>query len=369
MKSQEEIQEEIQGSNQGSKGIQSAIRNVYTDAGRSDTIGGMVLDRRKFKAVVDQLSQVNAWKSLWAIAVQWITIVAAAGLAIWSGHWALYIVAMIVIATRQHAFGVLMHDACHYRLFPNKTVNDMLTDWLVCFHLGASTSLYRKWHFPHHRYVNTDKDPEVMGEKGDPDTWQWPNTKRHMLWVFTKDLLGLNIVKMAGIMGIWSPWSRLFVPSNDPGGIPLRQKISLLIFTTTGLSFLLYFGLLVDYLLLWILPSLTLFNIIFKYRSFAEHKVVKDEHELNNTRTVLPSLVEKFFLAPLNVNFHLEHHLFPSIPFYNLRKMHRVLMKDPKFYEEAEIAFGYLHGEEAVLHELTTTQKDGSKTFVKQTLP
>lgn len=338
--------------------MQEAIRNNIDSDLRSKDIGGQVLDRKKIIAEVRKLSKVSTFHSLLAILNQWIIAIAAASVAIWSGHWAVYLLAMMIIATRQHALGILVHDACHYRLFPNKIANDMITDILVGFHLGMSTSLYRKWHYPHHRYVNTDKDPEVMGEKGSPDIWKWPNTKMHMLKMFLKDALGFNIPHTTAILGLWSPWSRLHLPSKDAGGIPVREKVALIIFAVTGIGALVYFGLVVDYLLLWILPSLTFFNIIFKFRSFAEHKVVKDEHELNNTRTVTSNWLERFFISPCNVNYHLEHHLFPSVPFYNLPKLHRFLMEDPIFQKEAQLSNSYLGLRTGVLGELTQVNED-----------
>lgn len=338
--------------------MQEAIRNNFDSALRDKDIGGQVLDKKKIVAEVRKLSKVSTFHSLLAILSQWMIVIAAASVAIWSGNWAVYLLAMMIIATRQHALGILVHDACHYRLFPNKIANDMITDILVSFHLGMSTSLYRKWHYPHHRYVNTERDPEVMGEKGSPDTWKWPNTKLHMFKLFLKDALGFNIINMAGIMSLWSPWSRLSVPSKDPGGVPVREKVALILFAVSGISALVYFGFVVDYLLLWILPSLTFFNIIFKFRSFAEHKVVKNENELNNTRTVTSNWLERFFISPCNVNYHLEHHLFPSVPFYNLPKLHSLLMEDPVFNQQAQLSDSYLGLSQGVLGELTTVNED-----------
>lgn len=340
------------------KKIQESIRVAVDSDLRSEDIGGQVLDRKKIVAEVRELSKVSTFHSLLAILNHWIIVIAAASVAIWSGHWAVYLLAMIIIASRQHALGILVHDACHYRLFPNRIANDMITDILIAFHMGMSTSLYRKWHYPHHRYVNTERDPEFMGEKGDPDTWTWPNTKLHLLKMFLKDALGLNIFKMTTIMGMWSPWTRLNIPSKDPSGIPVREKIALVIFGVTGISTLIYFGLVVDYLLLWLLPSLTFLNIFFKYRSFAEHKVVGNENELNNTRTVISNWLESFWLAPCNVHYHIEHHLFPSVPFYNLPKLHRLLMEDPVFQKQAHLSKTYLGWNTGVIRELTTLSED-----------
>ena len=34
---------------------------------------------------------------------------------------------------------------------------------------------------------------------------------------------------------------------------------------------------------------------------------------------------------PHNVGLHLDHHIFPSVPFYNLKKLHEILLKDPAY--------------------------------------
>jgi len=333
--------------------MMDSIRQDAGEDGRGD-IGGQVFDKGKYGKLVRELSRVSVWRTLWAIGVQWAVIVAAFGAAIWSGHWAVYILAAIVVTTRQHAMGILIHDACHYRLFPNRKLNDLLSDLLVGFHMGMSTSLYRKWHYPHHRYVNTDRDPEWLGEQTDPDTWSFPKTKMDMVRVFAKDIFGLNIIKMAAIMGIWSPWSRLFISSKDPAGIPVREKVSLIFFAVVVGYALMHFDLMIPYLLLWMLPSLTLLNVVFKFRSYAEHKVVRNKNELSDSRTVSPSLLERFFIAPLHVSRHLEHHLFPSVPFFNLGRLHRELMKDPVFRAEAHHTQEYLDPHRGVLAELTT---------------
>ena len=47
--------------------------------------------------------------------MNWGLIIGMAALAIWTGHWPAYVLAIVVIATRQHALGILMHDGTHYR--------------------------------------------------------------------------------------------------------------------------------------------------------------------------------------------------------------------------------------------------------------
>ena len=64
------------------------------------------------------------------------------------------------------------------------------------------------------------------------------------------------------------------------------------------------------YPLLWLVPLLTWMMVITRIRNIAEHAVVPDANDpLRNTRTTKASLLERAFIAPYFVNYHLEHHL------------------------------------------------------------
>ena len=313
-----------------------------------------ILDRRKFSDDVQKLSKVSAFQTTRELAYHWSIVAISCWAAIASGHWAVYVLAMFIVATRQHAIGILVHDACHHRLFPSRKWNDILADLFAAFPVGISTSLYRKWHFPHHRHVNGEGDPEWIGAQGPDDMWTFPKTKRQLLTIFLRDLVGFSLIQMSGMMKFWSPWSKLFLPSSDPASIPLEEKVRFVAFNALGLGLIVYFGLFVDYLILWLVPNLTLVNIFFKYRAYSDHKAVPDTNELNESRTVIPTPIERFVFSPCHVNYHIEHHLFPSVPFYNLPKLHDLLMQDETYRTHAHITHGYLNGKSGLLYELTT---------------
>jgi len=46
-----------------------------------------------------------------------------------------------------------------------------------------------------------------------------------------------------------------------------------------------------------------------------------------NTRTVVARWWERLTVAPNYVNFHFEHHLAPTVPSYNLPRLHRWLQQ------------------------------------------
>ena len=63
-------------------------------------------------------------------------------------------------------------------------------------------------------------------------------------------------------------------------------------------------------------------------RGWAEHTRTDPGHPLTETRTITST---RFFsFLNINLNYHLEHHLFPGVPWYNLPKVHRILLDDYK---------------------------------------
>ena len=65
-------------------------------------------------------------------------------------------------------------------------------------------------------------------------------------------------------------------------------------------------------------------------RGWAEHMLTTPGHPLLQTRTVTSTKLLSFL--NVNLNYHLEHHLFPAVPWYNLPKVHTLLQDE---YEQA----------------------------------
>jgi fatty acid desaturase len=62
-------------------------------------------------------------------------IVLLAAFTVWAWHPLAILLVMFLIATRQQAGFVIAHDAAHYRLFRNRTLNDIagrITGWPIC---------------------------------------------------------------------------------------------------------------------------------------------------------------------------------------------------------------------------------------------
>jgi fatty acid desaturase len=105
-------------------------------------------------------------------------------------------------------------------------------------------------------------------------------------------------------------------------------------------------------LFLWVLPSATLLNVFGRVRFTAEHIGVENEHELNFSRTVIPNWLERVFIAPFGINYHVEHHMFPSVPGWRLNELHKILMRDDSFSQRVHITRSYFGLRQGVFHEL-----------------
>jgi fatty acid desaturase len=54
-------------------------------------------------------------------------------------------------------------------------------------------------------------------------------------------------------------------------------------------------------------------------------------------------VLARVFLLSKNVNYHLEHHLYPSVPFHRLPELHALLMKRDSYRRAAHVVPSYWH--------------------------
>ena len=70
--------------------------------------------------------------------------------------------------------------------------------------------------------------------------------------------------------------------------------------------------------------------VITRIRNIAEHAVVPDcDDPLAQHAHHAASFIERLFIAPYYVNYHLEHHLLFYVPCYNLPRVHAILTRGP----------------------------------------
>ncbi|MFO1093709.1 MAG: fatty acid desaturase family protein [Planctomycetaceae bacterium] len=282
------------------------------------------------------LSTLQPWRGLAHVALEWVLITAAIAveLALWRwNHIAgaiAYIPAVIWIGARQHALAILMHEAAHFRFLPRRTLNDFFGELLTGWPILISMRSYRRLHFAHHRAPNTHADPDWMLRLN--RDWAFPKTRWELFQILLRDFLALNLREQLQFFGRYA----------GPGGRKRSWIDVAAIFFFGGLiAALTYFQVWTVFLLLWVVPMMSWLKVALRLRTIGEHYGLEYDHMLRQTRTTYPNLLEKLLIAPKNIGYHLDHHLYPSVPFYNLPALHRALQAHDEFRTQAHLTHTY----------------------------
>ncbi len=281
-----------------------------------------------------ELYEINSARALAAVAGTWAMIIATIAFALWSHSAIVWLLAIPIIARCQHALAVLAHDAAHFRLLENRFWNDFVGQYLCFSPMASSLIAYRNVHLRHHRYLHTDRDPDLSLSRPYPATAaSW---RRKLL----RDITGISELQIRGYIKVEHGRSRLargrllrdFTPAS------IARRLLLLGFFAT----LIYFGYFLAFIVLWVIPEMTVQRVIARLRAVLEHGGVPDPNDgLRNARTIISrSASLRFMMNPHHVAYHLEHHLFPAVPHYNLPKLHLALAADPR-YEKALVDYSY----------------------------
>ena len=81
--------------------------------------------------------------------------------------------------------------------------------------------------------------------------------------------------------------------------------------------------------------------------------------DLTSTRTVMPYFWEHWFFSPHNINYHIEHHLYASVPYYRLPELSRILMANPGICREGACDAWVRH--RAVERDRRVNEQEGRK--------
>ncbi|HEU0162378.1 MAG TPA: fatty acid desaturase [Rhizomicrobium sp.] len=264
---------------------------------------------RKTLLSVGQLESLNRLRParvvrdtlfLWAqILLTWTFV------ALWPAWWSV-LLAMPLIGTRYYALFIIGHDGLHRRLFTSRRWNDAWNDIFVMGAIGAITRLNRQNHMTHHM---------TLGLAHDPDRYKYLADDKSTPASLIFSLTGLRYVLRA-LGNVFLPRQRI---SED--GYGTRDWLILLGWQAAligGLSWAIGWW---AYPLLWLLPVYFFTFTADIVRVFLEHSHAEPDARSDMRSRLISftsSPVERRFFAPLNMNLHAAHHLWPSIPYYNL---------------------------------------------------
>lgn len=235
-------------------------------------------------------------------------------------HWAATAAAVPVVGIIMNRIFILHHEAAHRLLFSNRRLNDViginLLGWLP---LGTGAHHYRRGHTSHHRDEFGPREPDFLLYSFYPI--KWSSMRRKLLRDFF-GVSGYRIVKprFTGLI------KRAYL------------KLSLRFFTGQALVFAVfwYVGQPWLYLLLWVLPYFTCYQVMNRLRAIAEHGgMTRSRDRRNTTHHVRQSMIARMLMVPFNVGYHLAHHVDSGIPARNLPRLHQALQDDGYLPSEA----------------------------------
>lgn len=245
-------------------------------------------------------------------------------------QWWMWPPIIIIMACLQHSLAAMAHEATHGLLFKSEWANKWAGRFLASFPIFVSYNRYKAIHLLHHRKLYTDQDPDT------PIYLRYPLTKRKLAKTLLRDFFGMTVLKNTMY---FCPLPKFFYPH---GQDPLKyyphksEGILMLIFWLFVFAAVFFFGKIHLLIFFWFLPYISLMQVLLRVRAALEHGAVPDPQDrFQNTRTVTDHPLVLLLMAPFALNYHLEHHLYPTIPWYRLHFVHSALLRSGKSFLHA----------------------------------
>lgn len=225
------------------------------------------------------------------------------------------------------AYGVLYgsasdsrwHECGHNTAFKTAWMNSVVYH-IACFMLMRSPIAWRASHVRHHTdTIIVGRDPEIVAMRP-------PDLARLAINLFgLVDAWNLSKRMLMHASGRIDPQEATYLRPQDHATVILTARIWISIYSVTLVSAL-WLGSLLPLMLIG-LPRLYgawhhVMTGFLQHLGLAENVT---DHRLN-TRTVLMNPVSRFIY--LNMNYHIEHHMFTMVPYYNLPKLHALIRHD-----------------------------------------
>jgi len=194
-----------------------------------------------------------------------------------------------------HLSGTVIHDASHNSAHSNRTINAVLGHGSALI-LGFSFPVFTRVHLQHHAHVNDpENDPDHFVSTGGP---LWLIAARffyHEIYFFKRQL--------------WRNWELLewFLG---------RLAVALLVFAAWKFDFL---GYIFNF---WFSPALVVGIALGLFFDYLPHRPFEERDRWKNAR-VYPSAVLNLLI--MGQNYHLVHHLWPSVPWYKYKPTYEVM--------------------------------------------
>ena len=287
------------------------------------------IKKYKFSSTINKeiraLLQLDNWHC-WLALAEDVLVISLSIFMAYSISYYFYPLAVIIIGSRQRALATVLHEASHYTAAKNFYLNMLMGTFFSGYLIFQTLGSYRQSHvYKHHsRFGHNEKDPDykysiVEGLYNDDLTADIFFKKYILAPIFLKK--APSYLKSLLLRRLFNKEYKL-------------ESFIMLLWWSFIISLSVWSGFFHLIILFWLIPYLTSFQVVGWFIELAEHfPLMRNDVTLYMSRNRHSYGIEKFLTSMHNENYHLIHHLTPTIPFWNMKKAHEIYMKDSNYAE------------------------------------
>jgi len=219
-----------------------------------------------------------------------------------------------------------MHECVHSSAFRTRSLNVVVGR--ISGLIIMRPFLYLKYrHMAHHTFT--------QHPQGDPDRVDFPrDMSEYLLHISSFNIWHRMLGNLYNLsLGRFSKEELEFIPKSELNPVANEARVMVLVYAIVLVLSVYFQSWLAVYL--WLLPRILGEPTLRAVRMIEHTGMAESPNMLENTRTTKSNFFVRFLYW--NMPFHAEHHLYPSVPFHSLPRLHRVVRD-----HLAEIAPGVL---------------------------
>ncbi len=243
-----------------------------------------------------------------AVAARQFAIVAACGVALWyASNPLVWVPIAILQGFTFFNMTTLLHEVVHNLVFQTARPGwERALGLAYASTSGISASQFTRWHLDHH---------DNLGSSEDDPKRHWLSPKRNARWYkllyCTPALMPIYFRAAASEVRSYPAELRRTIA---------RERLATMVLQFSAMGLLWYFGGWARVARVQLVPYFLVFPVAFTLNRLGQHYNIDPSHPLKWSTLMKPSWFWDFLF--LNSNYHLEHHYFPRVPFYNLPRLH-----------------------------------------------
>jgi fatty acid desaturase len=274
--------------------------------------GQILPSGRAVPALREDLRRVPSLRNAVSVVSCFAQMAVVIGGAIWLHNPFAWVGAFLLMGRAHAQLGALMHEAAHRLLFRNRKANDLVGRWLLGYVGFTNTDGYRRVHMAHHREEFGPEEPDVPLYAG------YPIPKESFRRKLVRDATGQTGWKL-----LKQQLSALKQGDTRAKRTVVKiYGVQLLLATASAAV-----GYPLVYWLLWFAPYMTVWRVINRLRSVAEHGgMQRSKDRRQTTHSVQQHWLARSVVVPYWIGWHLAHHCDSGIPMRNLPRYHRELV-------------------------------------------